>query len=134
MEDLLSFAFVPFDKLVTRLDQSVAGGKEAVELLEDRYKHEYNVAAHSILASKTDLYTYEIENSSSERMLGSFKNWNLYLSRSQIQYVNDLKDRVIAPLTSNTKEGLKTLQQQRLQVSMCVCMCVYIYMIVCVYM
>ena len=113
----LSFTFVPFDKLVTRLDQSASGGKEAVELLEDRYKHEYNCAAHSILASKTDLYSYEIENSSSERMLGSFKNWNLYLSRSQIQYVNDLKDKVIAPLTSNTKEGLKILQQQRLQVS-----------------
>jgi hypothetical protein len=93
-----TFQQIPYGTLVARIDSGSQGLYELSTFLVERKDLEEKSIIFSAKVSRSNLYEHEIRNSSSERMMGFFKNYYLYLSKSQVKYHKELGGDVIKEL------------------------------------
>jgi hypothetical protein len=93
-----TFHQVPYTTLVNRVDRGSQGLFEFTSLLNDRKELEEKQIYHFSKISRSQLFSYEIETSSSERLLGFFKNYHLFLQKEYMKYHKELTEIVLKNL------------------------------------
>jgi hypothetical protein len=93
-----TFHQVPYTTLVNRVDRGSQGLFEFTSLINDRKELEEKQIYHFSKVSRSQLFSYEIETSSSERLLGFFKNYHLFLQKEYMKYHKELSEIVLKNL------------------------------------
>jgi hypothetical protein len=93
-----TFHQVPYTTLIHRIDQGSQGLFELVNLLNDRRELDEKIIYHYSKVSHSNLYSNEIETSSSERLLGFYKNYHLFISKESIRIHKDFNEQIIRGL------------------------------------
>jgi hypothetical protein len=119
-DDLLmpTFSQVPWHTLIQRMDNGSQGLLELSILFHDKKDNDEKALAHYVRISRSSLYEHEIEASTSERMLGFFKNYHLFLYKVFLQQhkvyietlVQELEDAKLqrAVVINKHKVGIQT--------------------------
>jgi hypothetical protein len=97
MEEKLipTFQQIPYTELVKRIDEGSNGILDLSNMLYDRKEiHEKEILFEQRM-SKSNVFTHEIPTSTSERMLGFFKNFYIYVARGHIKTHKEFNDSVI---------------------------------------
>lgn len=90
-----SFHQIPYSTLVQRIDSGSQGIFELSHFLHERVDAEDAILQYTTKVSRSNLFHHEIHTSSSERLLGFFKNYNLFVSKALLRQQKDFKDSVV---------------------------------------
>ena len=93
-----TFHQIPYTSLINRIDQGTQSLFELHGLLNERKELEEKQIYYMSKVSRANLYSYEIETSSTERLLGFFKNYHLYLSKEYVKFHKEFNDEVVKML------------------------------------
>ncbi len=91
-----TFHQIPYTTLTNRIDQGSQSLLELSTILNERKEIEEKNIHYYTRVSRSNLFNYEIETSSSERLLGFFKNYHLYLSKEYHHRFNkDYQEQIL---------------------------------------
>lgn len=93
-----TFEQVPYNSLISRIDNGSQGLFELTNLFNERKELEEKNVLHSAKVSRSNIYEYEINSSSCECVLGFFKNYHLFLSKVQVKHHKGLGEIIIKDL------------------------------------
>jgi hypothetical protein len=102
MSQTPTFDQVPLQSVIERIDKGNLCLIELVNLFKARLEVEEKKIFFSTKTSRVNIYEYEIPSSSSEKALGFFKNYFLYLSQDYAKYHKSMLDNILKRL-----EGVK---------------------------
>lgn len=114
-----TFEQVPYNGLVARVDSGSQGLFELTHLLLERKELEEKAVLYSAKVGRSNLYEHEIGNSSSERVLGFFKNYHLFLSKSQVKLMKGFSETIIKDLEEQKLSRASTLNKHKVSVQNC---------------
>lgn len=99
-EDLLlpTFEQIPYSQLVKRIDAGSGGIQDLSNLLHERKELNEKLILFELKMSKANIFRNEIETSTSERLLGFFKNFYIYTSKANIKAHKDFNESVLKEL------------------------------------
>lgn len=100
-----SFQQIPYNTVLERVESGTQGLQELTNFLVERKELEEKAIVFSSKVSRSNLYEYEIPNSTGEKVLGFFKNYFLFLSKAQVKYHKGLGENIVKEL-----EELKVLR------------------------
>jgi hypothetical protein len=100
LEDKLipSFQQIPYTELVKRIDAGSNGVLELSNMLHERKDLHEKMILFELKMSKANIFQHEIPTSTSERMLGFFKNLYIFVARSHIKTHKEFNDSVLKEL------------------------------------
>lgn len=100
LEDKLipSFQQIPYTELVKRIDAGSNGVLELSNMLHERKDLHEKTILFELKMSKANIFQHEIPTSTSERMLGFFKNLYIFVARSHIKTHKEFNDSVLKEL------------------------------------
>lgn len=93
-----SFQQIPYTELVKRIDEGSNGILELNSMLHERKDLHEKMILFELKMSKANIFQHEIPTSTSERMLGFFKNFFIFVSRSHIKTHKEFNDSVLKEL------------------------------------
>lgn len=114
-----TFAQVPYNKALNRIEQGSQSLNELITIMNERKEIEEKSVLYSAKISKSNIFEYEIDNSTNERVLGYFKNYYLYLSRVQIKNHKEVNDIIIRNLDELRTERNKVVDKYKAIISNC---------------
>lgn len=120
-EDLLipTFHQVPWSSLVARVDSGSQGIFEFQSLLQDRKENDERQLMHYMKMSKANLFQYEIETSTSERMLGFFKNYHLFIHKALIHQHKEFIELVLKDLETLKVDRAAVINKHKVSIQSC---------------
>jgi hypothetical protein len=93
-----TFHQVPYSTLSRRVDSGSQGLFELTNLLAEKRDIDEKLIVYLLKVSRSNVYGYEIETSSSERLLGFFKNYHLFLSKEHIKLHKEYSENIVKAL------------------------------------
>jgi hypothetical protein len=114
---LPTFIQVPFHTLIHRMDNGSRGLLQFSSLLAERKDLLEKDIFYALKVGKSNVFDFEIEASTSERLLGFYKNYYLYLYRATMTHHKDYTDNVLHSLDLlKTQRGARILNiKQQIQ-------------------
>lgn len=112
MPELLvpTFVEVPFQTLVHRIDNGSRGLAQLSSLLSEGKDLQEKDILYALKVGRANVFDHEIEASTSERLLGFYKNYYLYLYKGAMQQHKDYNDHVLSLLEMlKSKRGSKVM-------------------------
>lgn len=86
-----TFSQVPYNELVERVDAGSKGLIELIKIFKEREELTERNYLYTSRVSRTNIFEFEIPECSTERLLGYFKNYHLFMSRMQLQHHKELQ-------------------------------------------
>jgi hypothetical protein len=114
-----TFEQIPYNALITRIDNGSQGLFELTNLFIERKELEEKNVLHSAKVSRSNVYEYEINNSSCERVLGFFKNYHLFLSKAQVKHHKAFGDVIIKDLDDLKLSRAANVNKHKVAVQNC---------------
>lgn len=114
-----TFQQIPLSTLVNRVDSGSQGLFELSAILHERKEMEEKSFVHYLKVSRSSLYQHEIEASTSERMLGFFKNYHLFLYRALQKQQKDYLDLLIKDIEDLRAKRAASINKHKAQVQHC---------------
>lgn len=93
-----SFQQIPYTELIKRVDEGSNGILELSNMLHERKDLHEKMILFDLKMSKSNIFKHEIPTSTSERMLGFFKNFYIFVSRAHIKTHKEFNDSVLKEL------------------------------------
>lgn len=95
IDDLIpTFNQIPYHELIQRVDKGTQSISELLNLFNDRKEVQEKLILYLIKVSRSKMYENEIETSTSERLLGFFKNYHLFQSKAESKVLKELSDNL----------------------------------------
>lgn len=110
-----TFQQIPYSHLARRADAGSVGLNHLSSLLQERKEIDERIILFELKMSKTQAFQYEIETSTSERLLGFQKNYYIYLSKAHINIHKDF-DATIKELEDLKVRRTTTTNQVKMNV------------------
>jgi len=108
-----SFSQVPLKTSINRVDNGSSIISELCKIFQGRVDMEDREIGYSIKVSRPNLYENEIRLSTSERALGYFKNYYLYLSREQASFRRLMDENVVFELDNYKATRLREVTKHK---------------------
>jgi hypothetical protein len=106
-----SFLEVPFSSIVQRIDSGSRSLLQLTSLLTEKKELQEKDMLYTLRVGRTNVFAHEIEASTSERLLGFYKNYHLFLYKATIQQHKDYSDQVLSSLESmKSRRGSRVIQ------------------------
>eukprot|EP01038_Epipyxis_sp_PR26KG_P010031 gene10031-13488_t len=114
-----SFEQVPYNSIVNRVDNGSQCVNELLSLFTERKELEEKNVLYSAKVSRSNIYEFEINNSSCERVLGFFKNYHLFLYKAQLKTHKDFGDTIIKELEELKLNRSTNVNKHKINVQNC---------------
>ena len=120
VEELVpTFHQIPMHILTNRVDNGSQGLLELASLLHERKEMEERSLIYYLKVSRSNLYEHEIEASTSERLLGFFKNYHLFLYRALQKQQKDFVDHLIKDIEELRVKRAAMINRHKAKVQNC---------------
>ena len=121
MESFLipTFHQISWNNLIVRVDHGTQALLELQTLFQDRKENDERQLMHYMKMSKANLFQYEIETSTSERMLGFFKNYHLFVHKALIHHHKEFVESILKDLEILKEERTWIINKHKVNVQTC---------------
>jgi hypothetical protein len=114
-----TFHQVPWSNLISRVDSGSQALFELQTLLQDRKENDERQLVHYMKMSKANLFQHEIETSTSERMLGFFKNYHLFVHKALINQHKEFIDVILKDLETLKVDRATIINKHKVSIQTC---------------
>ncbi|RYH23994.1 hypothetical protein EON65_17220 [archaeon] len=116
MVDVLipSFLEVPFTTIINRIDDGSRGLLQLTTLLSEQHDLQEKDILYALKVGRSNVFDHEIEASTTERMLGFYKNYYLYLYKANMQHHKDYSEQILLNLEQlKSKRGSRVIHTKQ---------------------